>query len=235
MNIQTPQELSIHKLTEAQFEGLFTQTTELDENAIFLVQEEALYTADWNQNNEKKSDYVANRPCYSIITDTEINSDAHPFLQTEETELGYAYNSFQYATSTKLIEGELYAVTFSHYAETEGYEDRVSTTYECIAKHDITQNTLMLGNSKWYGGDEVLVNDLPFGVIVVGESFGGHNTELYSEIPGEWTSVDFYHRVETIYKLDSKYLPEEYATKEELNNALKNYITDIDTLLGGDS
>lgn len=40
---------------------------------------------------------------------------------------------------------------------------------------------------------------------------------------------------QTIYKLDSKYLPEEYATKEELNNALKNYITDIDTLLGGDA
>lgn len=60
--------LTFHKLTMGQFKEAIGLPG-FDTNSYYLVQEESIYSADWNQNDQSAANYITNRPCYSIFED----------------------------------------------------------------------------------------------------------------------------------------------------------------------
>ena len=152
---------------------------------------------DWDQNTESSADYIKNRTHWSETALTEVVPETTVVLTDG--------SAFDVLNGVSLIDGQIYTVIWD------------SIEYECLAQStdygDVyigTQPAPMVSSTD----AETNESDKPFYIATYG-------TE-YSIVEGEIGSHTFRIRanIETVHKLDEKYLPHKYVRQDKLGDAI---------------
>lgn len=152
---------------------------------------------DWDQNTESSADYIKNRTHWSETALTEVVPETTVVLTDG--------SAFDVLNGVSLINGQIYTVIWD------------SIEYECLAQStdygDVyigTQPAPMVSSTD----AETNESDKPFYIATYG-------TE-HSIVEGEIGSHTFRIRanIETVHKLDEKYLPYKYVRQDKLGDAI---------------
>ncbi len=157
---------------------------------------------DWNENDPSASGYIRNRPFYSIEEKTNIVS---------YTNIAIGIDSYvELSANFPLEVGKTYIVTLN------------GITYECIARYWSDADAVLIGNGTICGyGDGDSGNGEPFSCDYYTDG------ELYLNANAGDYSISIFHIASDIHKIDSKYLPEDVVTKNDLVAITADQINEI--------
>lgn len=152
--------------------------------------------SDWNQNDEATLDYIKNRPFYeeSNAWVTLLPSTAYSPFTFSST-----YNAYVYETlaAYELTIGKKYRVTWD------------GTEYECTAQDasQVMSGAIVLGNASAFGLDG---NDEPFALA----TRNGYVAYMSNTDDDHTVAIEELGTI--IHKIDSKYLSDDIAFKEDI-------------------
>lgn len=185
--------MSYDRLTE--YDALIKST--IDEK-INIAKNELLNgaKADWNQNDEAALDYIKNRPFYeeSNAWVTLLPSTAYSPFTFSST-----YNAYVHETlaAYELTIGKKYRVTWD------------GTEYECTAQDasQVMSGAIVLGNASAFGFDG---NNEPFALA----TRNGYVAYMSNTDDDHTVAIEELGII--IHKIDSKYLSDDIAFKEDI-------------------
>lgn len=165
--------------------------------------------ADWNQNDETASDYIKNRPFYE-------ESDAWVTLLPST-----AYSPFTFSSTYNAYVHE----TLAAYELTIGKKYRVTwdgTEYECTAQDasQVMSGAIVLGNASAFGFDG---NNEPFALA----TRNGYVAYMSNTDDDHTVAIEELGTI--IHKIDSKYLSDDVAFKEDIPEA---FVTSVNGMTG---
>ena len=160
--------------------------------------------ADWNQSDSTATDYIRNRTHYTYLTPTTIS----------QPKIGFSGTPGTTSSALKALDFWLYG-TEDHFEfdyETSSYVIFKLPGYYLASdtqKRDI-QLKIQIGGSNIYGGVSGTSTSLsmPMGPFISGGAFVNESPINFG--PFEVSDDEYYpiaHGVETVVKLDAKYLP----------------------------
>ena len=162
--------------------------------------------SDWNQNDETAPDYVKNRPFYT--------GDRVETVFVEESTVSFAdqgdglYGA-QVQSTFEAIVGKLYKV----------YWD--GTTYECACIDVSVMPCPIIGNLSIIGMGSDTGEPFAMGV------FNGEGIQITTTNTSAYHTFSISGFVQEVVKIDEKYLPENLATKSDVDEKLGNCIKTV--------
>ena len=159
--------------------------------------------SDWNQNDETQPDYVKNRPFYT--------GDPVETVLVEESTVTFAENHGMYmaefpSTFAAMV-GETYRVSWD------------GTVYECTCV--ATGKTCAIGNLSILGEGSDTGEPFIMGV------YNGEGIKIFATDTSASHTVSISGFVTEVVKIDEKYLPENLATKSDVDEKLGNCIKTV--------
>lgn len=155
---------------------------------------------DWNQNDSTAADYVKNRPFYTGLEETVLVPQ-----QTVALSSGSAKDPFQ----VQFINGENYTVIYN------------GTAYDCTAFYHSASSYIMVGNTQPLNGAD---NGVPF-LIYYSPELGGAMFECMGS--DESCTISIVQRVETVNKIDNKYIEQNVAVIDKSRTDYENIFNEV--------
>jgi hypothetical protein len=154
----------------------------------------------WEQNDETAPDYVKNRPFYTGLEETVLVPQ-----QTVALSSGSAKDPFQ----VQFINGENYTVIYN------------GTAYDCTAFYHSASGYIMVGNTGPLNGAD---NGVPF-LICYSPELGGTMFECMGS--DESCTISIVQRVETVNKIDNKYIEQNVAVIDKSRTDYENIFNEV--------
>lgn len=157
--------------------------------------------SDWNENNPNAEGYIANRTHWS---ETNRDTIIEEINRTSAYGFGESWQWDIDIEQPNLVVGETYAVVIGDYSHNSA--ECICTCFEYTNEYDET--SIVIGNPS----------------IIDGEDGTGEPFYIYSHDENDYgivtnddvLSIAVYHVVETVHKIDAKYLPDSTSSKSEL-------------------
>lgn len=176
--------------------------TLIDETKTYI--DSSIQTPDWNQNDESAKDYIKNRPFGMVAVENEIINTNLNFTAAEYLDNIYFTEDF---TSVQFTKGMTYNVYWN------------GEQYSCVAL-DGGEDYVYIGNyhmSPDWELVETIESNEPF-FIVTNSDFSHSLASTSSNTP---VTLQVMEMVETVKQIDEKFLPDNLATEEYVNEAVE--------------
>lgn len=164
---------------------------------------------DYEQNDSTVKDYIKNRPFYTEVTETTLLDGTFDFVQIEEMLYLTLVENFPYS----IEEGKKYTVVFD------------GASYDCIGYIPEEGNPQsVIGNASLAKPSFSSGNNEPF-LILTRSTNDISKLNITTNLTDSSHTVKIIAPVETIKKLDEKYIPDTYAKNqsvEEIRNEIPN-------------